>query len=46
MDRLFWVCLSRLGAGWQAALTFVQPRTVMAWQKNRLRNFSRFVERL
>jgi transposase InsO family protein len=32
-DRLFWVWLSRLWSGWQAALAFVQPRTVIAWQQ-------------
>lgn len=34
-DRFFWVCLSRLGSGWQQALAFVQPQTVIAWQKKR-----------
>jgi hypothetical protein len=34
-DRLFWVCLSRLWAGWQGALAFVQPRTVSASGSNR-----------
>jgi putative transposase len=37
-DRLFWVCLSRLWSGWQHALVFVQPRTVIAWQKKRFRD--------
>jgi putative transposase len=37
-DRLFWVWLSRLWAGWQAALTFVQPRTILAWQQQRFRD--------
>ena len=37
-DRLFWAWLSRLWPGWQQALAFVQPRTVMAWQKQRFRN--------
>jgi putative transposase len=37
-DRLFWVWLSRLWPGWQAALAFVQPRTVMAWQRQRFRD--------
>ena len=32
-DRLLWVWLSRLWPGWQDALEFVQPRTVLAWQK-------------
>jgi hypothetical protein len=37
-DRLFWVCLSRLWAGWQGALTFVQPRTVIVWQRRRFQD--------
>src|SRR5215510_9461346 len=32
-DRLFWAWLSRLWSGWQEALAFVQPRTVIAWQR-------------
>jgi hypothetical protein len=28
-DRLFWVWLSWLWSGWQHALAFVQPRTVI-----------------
>jgi hypothetical protein len=32
-DRLMWVWLSRLWAGWHEALAFVQPRTVIAWQQ-------------
>ena len=37
-DRLFWAWLARLWAGWQAALAFVQPRTVIAWQRKRFRD--------
>jgi putative transposase len=37
-DRLFWAWLSRLWIGWQAALTFVQPRTILAWQHRRFRD--------
>lgn len=37
-DRLIWVWLSRLWSGWQEALTFVQPRTVIAWQRKRFRD--------
>jgi putative transposase len=37
-DRLFWVWLSRLWSGWQSALAFVQPCTVMAWQRQRVRD--------
>jgi transposase InsO family protein len=37
-DRLFWGWLSRLWSAWQDALVFVQPRTVIAWQRQRFRN--------
>jgi putative transposase len=37
-DRLFWSWLSRLWSGWQSALAFVQPRTVIAWQRKRFRD--------
>src|SRR5919109_2085875 len=37
-DRLLWAWLSRLWPGWQRALAFVQPRTVIAWQKKRFRD--------
>ena len=38
-DRLFWVWLSRLWPSWQRALEFVQPRTVIAWQNKRFRDY-------
>jgi putative transposase len=37
-DRLFWACLSRLWAGWQEALAFVQPRTILVWQRQHFRD--------
>src|SRR5919106_1538901 len=37
-DRLFWAWLSRLWSGWRYALAFVQPRTVIAWQRQRVRD--------
>jgi putative transposase len=37
-DRLFWAWLSRLWSGWQTALAFVQPRTVITWQQRRFRD--------
>ena len=37
-DRLCWSWLSRLWPDWQKALAFVQPRTVIAWQKRRFRD--------
>jgi hypothetical protein len=40
-DRLLWVWLSRLWPGWQDALEFVQPRTVIAWQKKRFQDYWR-----
>jgi putative transposase len=42
-DRLFWAWLSRLWSGWQAVLAFVQPRTVIAWQQQRVRDHWRRV---
>jgi putative transposase len=36
-DRLLWAWLSRFWSGWHAALVFVQPRTVLAWQQKRFR---------
>lgn len=38
-DRLLWSWLSRLWAGWQKVLVFVQPRTVIAWQHRRFREY-------
>jgi len=38
-DRLLWVWLSRAWSGWRAALVIVQPRTVIAWQRKRLREY-------
>jgi hypothetical protein len=40
-DRLFWAWLSRLWSGWHDALEFVQPHTVLAWQKQRFRDYWR-----
>jgi hypothetical protein len=37
-DRLCWAWLSRLWSGWQSALGFVQPRTVIAWQRQCFRD--------
>ena len=38
-DRLLWSWLSQLWAGWQKVLIFVQPRTVIAWQQKRFRDY-------
>jgi len=37
-DRVFWSWLSRLWSDWQSVLAFVQPRTVLAWQRKRFRD--------
>jgi putative transposase len=37
-DRALWAWLSRLRPGWLDALTFVQPCTVIAWQRKRFRD--------
>ena len=42
-DRLFWAWLSRLWPGWQSALAFVQPRTVIAWQRKRFHDHWRYL---
>jgi putative transposase len=38
-DRLFWVALSRVWAGWRQALVFVSPNTVLRWQRRRFREY-------
>ena len=37
-DRLLWAWLSRRWAGWREVLVFVQPSTVVAWQRRRFRD--------
>jgi len=41
VDRMLWVWLPRLWPGWQQALECVQPRTVIAWQNKRFRDYWR-----
>jgi hypothetical protein len=38
-DRLLWAWLSPLWTGWQKVLIFVQPRTVITWQRRRFRDY-------
>jgi putative transposase len=38
-DRLFWVGLSNVWRGWRHTLIFVQPDTVVRWQRERFRRF-------
>jgi putative transposase len=37
-DRVFWSWLSCRWARWQEALVFVQPATVITWQRKRFRD--------
>src|SRR5512146_2683774 len=37
-DRLLWAWLSRAWAGWRNVVAFVQPSTVIAWQRRRFRD--------
>ena len=39
VDRMFWAGLSRAWSGWRRALVFVQPDTVVGWQRERFRKF-------
>ena len=36
-DRLFWVGLARVWAGWKRSLVIVTPETVLRWQRRRFR---------
>jgi putative transposase len=38
-DRLFWVALSRVWAGWRQALFIVTPDTVLRWHRRRFRDY-------
>ncbi len=40
-DRLLWSVVAKLWSGWRKALFFVQPRTVIIWQKRRFREYWR-----
>jgi hypothetical protein len=45
-DWLLWIWLSCLWSGWQEAMVLAQPRTVMAWQRKRFRDYSIILQRL
>lgn len=38
-ERMLWSWLSRHWAGWREALVFVQPETVIGWQRQRFRAY-------
>src|SRR5438128_4094871 len=39
LDRLLWVGLARVWAGWRQALVIVSPDTVLRWQRRRFREY-------
>ncbi len=39
VDRLVWICLSRVWSGWRSTLAIVQPETVLAWHRAGFRLF-------
>jgi putative transposase len=44
-DRILWVWLSRLWAGWRASLVIVQPATVLAWHRKGFQLYWRWKSR-
>jgi putative transposase len=44
-DRLFWVALSQVWAGWRASLLIVQPATVLAWHRQGFQLYWRWKSR-
>jgi len=44
-DRIFWVGLSRLWAGWRSSLVMVQPATVLAWHRQGFQLYWRWTSR-
>jgi putative transposase len=39
LDRVFWITLRSLWADWRRHLMYVQPETVVRWQRERFRRF-------
>jgi hypothetical protein len=39
LDRVFWITLCRLWSDWRRPLIYVQPDTVVRWQRERFRRF-------
>ena len=38
-DRLFWIALKKIWKDWRSALEFVQPETVIGWQRKRFKRY-------
>jgi hypothetical protein len=43
-DHLFWCALAKFWSGWRGALMFVQPETVVRWQRERVAPFIRSLQ--
>lgn len=44
-DRIFWLWLARLWAGWRASLVIVQPATLLAWHRHGFQLYWRWKSR-
>jgi len=44
-DRLFWVALSQVWAGWRASLVIVQTATILAWHRQGFQLYWRWKSR-
>src|SRR5262245_41294646 len=44
-DRIFWLWVARLWAGWRASLVIVQPATVLAWHRQGFQLYWRWKSR-
>ena len=40
-DRWFWIALKKIWKDWRDALEFVQPETVVSWQRRRFKRYWR-----
>src|SRR5262247_1923208 len=40
-DRLFWIALKKIWRNWRTALIFLQPETVIEWQRRRFKRYWR-----
>jgi hypothetical protein len=45
LDRLFWICLSKLWKHWRGALLIVKPDTVIHWHKKGFKLYWKFKSR-
>jgi len=45
LDRIFWVCLSRLWTRWRQSLQLVRPETVVGWHRQGFRHYGAWKSR-